>query len=162
MPWSETWERKMIRTVFALAGLASALLTAPVLAHHAFAIFDSSKLVYTTGTVKQFELVNPAHLASCHHRQRQGRRIDMVLRGRLGLAVGAPRLVQRYLQGRRQGRGWLSSHEGRFARRPADERQADERAEAMLQPRLRRRHRRISSSSDARKRQPGWGFCERG
>jgi uncharacterized protein DUF6152 len=52
-------ERKMIRTAFALAGLASTLLTAPVLAHHAFAIFDSSKLLYTTGTVKQFELVNP-------------------------------------------------------------------------------------------------------
>ena len=48
----------MIRTAFALAGLAAALLTAPVLAHHAFAIFDS-KLLYTTGTVKQFELVNP-------------------------------------------------------------------------------------------------------
>jgi hypothetical protein len=55
-------ERKMIRKVFGLAGLAgisAALLAAPALAHHAFAMFDSSKVVYMSGTVKQFELVNP-------------------------------------------------------------------------------------------------------
>jgi hypothetical protein len=49
----------MSRTVFGLAGLAAALFAAPAVAHHAFAMFDSSKLLYMTGTVKQFEFVNP-------------------------------------------------------------------------------------------------------
>ena len=46
---------------FGLAGLAATLLAGagPALAHHAFAMFDQSKLVYLSGTVKQFELVNP-------------------------------------------------------------------------------------------------------
>jgi hypothetical protein len=42
-----------------VAGLAAALLAAPAFAHHAFAMFDQSKLVTMSGTVKQFELVNP-------------------------------------------------------------------------------------------------------
>jgi Family of unknown function (DUF6152) len=42
-----------------LAGVAAALLAAPAFGHHAFAMFDASKIVYMTGTVKQFELVNP-------------------------------------------------------------------------------------------------------
>ena len=49
----------MTRTAFGLAAIAAALLAAPAFAHHAFAIFDSNKMAYTTGTVKQFELVNP-------------------------------------------------------------------------------------------------------
>ena len=57
----------MIRKAFGLAGIVAALLAAaPAVAHHAFAIFDSSKMVYVTGTVTQFELVNPhvwLHLA---------------------------------------------------------------------------------------------------
>jgi hypothetical protein len=55
-------ERIMTRKAFGLAGLAGAaalLMAAPVLAHHAFAIFDQSKVLYLSGTVKQFELVNP-------------------------------------------------------------------------------------------------------
>ncbi len=42
-----------------LAGVAAVLAAAPAVAHHAFAMFDQSKLVYITGTVKEFELVNP-------------------------------------------------------------------------------------------------------
>jgi hypothetical protein len=60
-------ERTMTRTAFGLAGITAVLLAAPAFAHHAFAIFDSSKMLYTSGTVKQFELVNPhtwLHLAS--------------------------------------------------------------------------------------------------
>jgi Family of unknown function (DUF6152) len=52
----------MIRKAIGLAGLAgisAALFAAPALAHHAFAMFDQSKTDYLTGTVKQFELVNP-------------------------------------------------------------------------------------------------------
>jgi hypothetical protein len=49
----------MIRKAFGLAGLAAALLAAPAFAHHSFAIFDSSKMVYISGTVSQLELVNP-------------------------------------------------------------------------------------------------------
>lgn len=41
-----------------LAVVAS-LFVWPALAHHSFAIFDQSKVNYVTGTVKQFEWVNP-------------------------------------------------------------------------------------------------------
>src|SRR5450432_1267837 len=49
-----------------VAGVGVALLTAPALAHHAFAMFDQSKVLYMSGAVKKFELVNPhawLHLA---------------------------------------------------------------------------------------------------
>jgi len=52
-------EEPMNRTVFGLAGLAVALFAAPAIAHHAFAMFDSSKMLYMTGTVKQFDFINP-------------------------------------------------------------------------------------------------------
>ena len=42
-----------------VAGVGVALLTAPALAHHAFAMFDQSRVLSMSGTVKQFELVNP-------------------------------------------------------------------------------------------------------
>ena len=71
-------EEPMNRTVFRLAGLGVALFAAPAIAHHAFAMFDSSKMLYMTGTVKQFDY-QPAYLASPHHRQRQGRRFDMAV-----------------------------------------------------------------------------------
>ena len=43
---------------FALAGVL-ALVAAPALAHHSFAIFDAAKMSYTTGSIKEFEFVNP-------------------------------------------------------------------------------------------------------
>jgi hypothetical protein len=52
-------ERIMFRKASGLAGIAAVLLAAPVYAHHAFAIFDQTKLLHVSGTVKQFELVNP-------------------------------------------------------------------------------------------------------
>ena len=45
--------------VSAIAGLAVIALSGPALAHHSFAIFDQSKLLYKTGTLKQLEFVNP-------------------------------------------------------------------------------------------------------
>ena len=39
--------------------MAVVAIAAPANAHHSFAIFDQSKVNYLTGTVKQFELVNP-------------------------------------------------------------------------------------------------------
>jgi len=43
-----------------IIGLVAALVCAgPAAAHHSFAIFDQSKVSYLTGTVKQYELVNP-------------------------------------------------------------------------------------------------------
>jgi hypothetical protein len=44
--------------IFSL-GIAAALMTTSALAHHSFAIFDQTKVNYLTGTVKQYELVNP-------------------------------------------------------------------------------------------------------
>src|SRR5438034_654001 len=55
----ETMERIMTRTAFSLAGIAAALLAAPALAHHSFAMFDQSKVLYLSGTVKEFDFVNP-------------------------------------------------------------------------------------------------------
>ena len=49
----------MTRTALGLAGIAAALLAAPAFAHHSFAMFDQSKVLYLSGTVKQLELVNP-------------------------------------------------------------------------------------------------------
>jgi hypothetical protein len=49
----------MIRTIFGLAGIAAALSAPPAVAHHAFAMFDMSKVLFVSGTVKQFEFVNP-------------------------------------------------------------------------------------------------------
>ena len=52
----------MTRKAFGLAGfvvMAAALLAAPAFGHHAFAMFDQSKVVHLSGTVKQFEFVNP-------------------------------------------------------------------------------------------------------
>ena len=56
----------MIRKALAFAGLAAALSAAPAFAHHSFAMFDQSKVVYMPGTVTEFEFVNPhtwLHLA---------------------------------------------------------------------------------------------------
>jgi hypothetical protein len=49
----------MTRKTLGLAVIAAALSVAPAFAHHSFAIFDQSKMLYLSGTVKQFELVNP-------------------------------------------------------------------------------------------------------
>jgi Family of unknown function (DUF6152) len=59
-------ERIMTRKTLGLAVIAAALSVAPAFGHHSFAIFDQSKMLYLSGTVKQFELVNPhtwLHLA---------------------------------------------------------------------------------------------------
>lgn len=42
-----------------LAALAGTLLALPALAHHSFAMFDQSKVIKLTGTVKQLEFINP-------------------------------------------------------------------------------------------------------
>jgi hypothetical protein len=56
----------MTRRALGLAGIAAALLAAPAFAHHSFAMFDQSKVLYMLGLVKEFEFVNPhawLHLA---------------------------------------------------------------------------------------------------
>lgn len=42
-----------------LAALAASLLAAPAVAHHSTAMFDQTKVIYRTGTVKQLEWINP-------------------------------------------------------------------------------------------------------
>src|SRR5215208_5321214 len=48
----------MKRTAAAFA-LALSVIAAPAVAHHSFAIFDQTKVLYRNGTVKQFEWINP-------------------------------------------------------------------------------------------------------
>ena len=49
----------MISRSFLLGAVALAMAASPAMAHHSFAIFDQSKVNHVTGTVKEFELVNP-------------------------------------------------------------------------------------------------------
>ena len=42
-----------------IASTAVSLLALPAAAHHSFAMFDQQKVVTLTGTVKEFEYVNP-------------------------------------------------------------------------------------------------------
>jgi hypothetical protein len=72
-------ERIMTRKAFDLVAIAAVLLAAPAVAHHSFAMFDQTKTLYLTGTVKQFDfedalpdrhgqavrLREPARLAQC-------------------------------------------------------------------------------------------------
>ena len=129
----------MTRTALGLAGLAAALVAGPALAHHAFAIFDQSKVVYLSGTVKEFELVNPhawLHLTIAGDKGEstwsfEGGSVSQLVSLRLG---------EREVQARRASADRLPSDEGWLPRRPDHERQAARRREALLQPRLRRRH----------------------
>ena len=56
----------MTRRAIGFAGMAAVLLAAPGFAHHSFAMFDQSRVLYMPGLVKDFEFVNPhtwLHLA---------------------------------------------------------------------------------------------------
>lgn len=44
---------------FILAGVAAAILAAPAIAHHSYAMFDQTKVLYLAGTLKELEFVNP-------------------------------------------------------------------------------------------------------
>lgn len=50
-----------IQIVFALGAIAIAVLLAatPAWAHHSFTMFDSTKMVTLTGTIKEFQWTNP-------------------------------------------------------------------------------------------------------
>ena len=49
----------MILRAFGLACVAVSVIAGSALAHHSFAIFDQTKVLKHTGTVKEFELINP-------------------------------------------------------------------------------------------------------
>jgi hypothetical protein len=49
----------MTTKALVLAGIAAALLAVPAIAHHSYAMFDQSKVIQLSGTVKQYELINP-------------------------------------------------------------------------------------------------------
>src|SRR5579871_1239573 len=60
------WSRRIATAGLTAARLAAAglaggglLLSSAALAHHSFAMFDRSQIRTITGTVKQFELINP-------------------------------------------------------------------------------------------------------
>lgn len=42
-----------------LVGAIALLLTAPTIAHHSYALFDTAKVVTVTGTAAKFEWINP-------------------------------------------------------------------------------------------------------
>jgi len=48
-----------IRTSFAAAALALLFTAAPAMAHHSFDMFDMTKRVTITGTIKDFQWTNP-------------------------------------------------------------------------------------------------------
>jgi hypothetical protein len=45
--------------ILVLAGMATTFLALPAIAHHSFAMFDASRDVKVTGTVTDFEWINP-------------------------------------------------------------------------------------------------------
>ena len=49
----------MKRGLLSVAGMALSLVGIPAYAHHSFAMFDHDKTVDVTGTVKEFEWINP-------------------------------------------------------------------------------------------------------
>ena len=49
----------MFSRTLVLAVVAASIAVAPALAHHSTAMFDQSKVVSRTGTIKQLEWVNP-------------------------------------------------------------------------------------------------------
>ena len=49
----------MVLRALGLACIAASVVAGSALAHHSFAIFDQTKVLNHTGTVKEFELINP-------------------------------------------------------------------------------------------------------
>jgi Family of unknown function (DUF6152) len=49
----------MTGKAFGFACMAAALLATPAFAHHSFAMFDQSKVLYVSGTVKELQFANP-------------------------------------------------------------------------------------------------------
>ncbi len=49
----------MYSKTFGIAGLALSLLAVPALGHHSFSMFDATQLVSLSGTVTEFEWINP-------------------------------------------------------------------------------------------------------
>jgi len=49
----------MILRALGLGCIAACIAAGSALAHHSFAIFDQTKVLNQTGTVKEFELINP-------------------------------------------------------------------------------------------------------
>jgi hypothetical protein len=52
---------RLIQTVCVLSAVAVAVLfvATPALAHHSFTVFDSTRMVTLTGTIKEFQWTNP-------------------------------------------------------------------------------------------------------
>jgi len=59
--------------VLAIAGVAACLYALPALAHHSFAMFDNTKIVEISGTVSEFEWINPHSWLHVRSMNAQGR-----------------------------------------------------------------------------------------
>ena len=61
----------MTKTAFRLAGILAIPLATPAVAHHAFAMFDQTRVSYVSGTVRHFAFANPhgvLHIAAASER----------------------------------------------------------------------------------------------
>ena len=80
-----------------LAGVGISLLAVPALAHHSFAMFDTTQTVEFSGTVKEFQWTNPHSWLVVDVTSEQGEVVEWRLEtgspGRLGRMGWRPRMV---------------------------------------------------------------------
>ena len=119
----------------AFCGIAYVLVVAcPVLAHHSTGLFDQSKVVSRTGTVRQFESINPHTWLHVDLIDENGKVATWSFEGAGHRWVEPIRLERGYRPPRRQDRRRVSCDEGRLARWAAHERDASGRAPTVLEP----------------------------
>jgi hypothetical protein len=68
-------KKRMSWKLFALAATGVSLIAMPALAHHSFAMFDNTKIVEVSGTVSEFEYINPHSWVHIKANNPQGREV---------------------------------------------------------------------------------------
>ena len=108
--------RSMKRMAAVLAAVVSLVTAGPLSAHHSAAMFDDTKVVELSGTVKALQWTNP-HIWLQVVVEDQGRADRMEPRRRQPELAVAPGLAQHDVQGRRRHHRAPSPDEGRHGRR---------------------------------------------
>jgi hypothetical protein len=79
------WEKVFMRFRMALAGaLAVSVASAPAQAHHSFAMFDLTKKVTVSGTIRQFQWTNPHSYIQLMAKDASGKDVEY------SMEMGAP------------------------------------------------------------------------